>query len=168
MLLRRRMMMDTKKDSAKYPLVNGRHEFSEGSYVEVSNGNHVKLHVLPTQTYINLSNIEQNSTYPGTQLNINNHPEIFTLPAGSQCVLRLKNIQQVNANQRATVNFRAANGAYSSDFNDNINFALVNNVTIERDIKTDFHVGCFLTWNSSSNFDLEFDVEFTVNGERWI
>lgn len=166
--MRRRMMMETKESGAKYPLANGRHEFSEGSYVEVSNGNHVKLHILPTQTYINLSNIEQNSAYPGALLNINNHPEIFTLPAGSHCVLRLKNIQQVNANQRAAVNFRAANGSHSSNFNDDINFSIANNVTIERDMGSDFPVGCFLTWNSSSNFDLEFDVEFTVNGERWI
>ena len=163
------MLMEKDQTSdAKYPLVNGRHEFSDGSYVEVSNGNHVEMHVLSNDALINLSNVFQNTPSTNSYGNINNLPEIFTLPAGSHCVLRLKNIQQVNANKRGTVNFRAANGTYSSNFNDDINFSLVNNVTIERDMGSDFSVGCFLTWNSSSNFDLEFDVELTVNGERWI
>ena len=58
--MRRRMMMDTKKDSAKYPLVNGRHKFSNGGYVEVSNGNHVKIETITSVSYVNLSNVNQN------------------------------------------------------------------------------------------------------------
>lgn len=168
LLQRRRMMMQTEKSGAKYPLANGRHEFSDGSYVEVSNGNHIGMYVLSANTFINLSNVFQNTPATTSYANINNLPEIFILPAESQCVLHLKNIQQVNVNLRATVNFRMAYGTISSNFNDDIYFSQLNDVVIDRNMEDDFHVGCFLIWNQNANFELEFDVEFTVNGERWI
>lgn len=161
--------METEKSCAKYPLVNGRHEFADGSYVEVSRGNHVKIHVDSARgSLINLSNIFQNTVDPKSVGNINNLPTIFTIPAGSHCILQLKNIQQVNATSISTVNFRIAQSSTSLNFNDVIYFSQVDNVKIEREVEITRNIGCFSIWNSGSNFDLEFDVEFTVNGERWI
>ena len=54
--------MQTIESGAKYPLVNGRHEFSDGSYVEISNGNHIMLYKsINGSGYINISDISQNS-----------------------------------------------------------------------------------------------------------
>lgn len=167
-MLRRRMIIETKDPVGKYPLVNGRHEFADGSYVEVSRGNHVKMHVLTGDVFINLSNVFQNTTGPHSYDNINNLPTIFTLPEGSYCILQLKNIQQVNVTKRSTVNFRIAQSNTSLNFNDDIYFSQIDNVIIEREIEVTRNVGCFLLWSSGVNFDLEFDVNFTVNGERWI
>lgn len=166
--MRRRVLMETKESGTKYPLVNGRHEFSDGSYVEVSNGNHVEMYVLSESTFINLSNVFQNSLSATSYNNIDNLPEIFTIPNGSHCTLQLSNADHSPMYSRSTVNFRLADGRTSSNFNEDIYFSQTNNVVIDRDMETDFHVGCFLMWNQGINFKLEFDVEFTVNGERWI
>ena len=41
---RRRLFLDSNKTSdAKYPLINGKHEFNDDSSVEITNGNHVKI-----------------------------------------------------------------------------------------------------------------------------
>lgn len=75
---RRSVMADQVISDAKYPLMNGRHEFSDGSYVEVTNGNHVKI-VGDTSNYasINFTNINNNTDSPQ---NYDNSKQNVTYP----------------------------------------------------------------------------------------
>ena len=166
MLLRRRTMMDTKKDSAKYPLVNGRHNFGNGGYVEVVNGNHVKCATKYVAGYINLSNIFENSVDQNNAANINYKETWITLPAQSVCILKITNILRPNSAANLGINFRAANSNTSLNFSDG-NFTDSEDKIKEVTVLTDTNVGCLFAW-ISAEIQIEFDVEFTVNGERWI
>ena len=72
--MRRRVLMETKESGAKYPLVNGRHEFDNGGYVEVTNGNHARIENVAPTSYVNLSNINQNNEDSSGANNINYLP----------------------------------------------------------------------------------------------
>ena len=166
MLLRRRTMMDTKKDSAKYPLVNGRHEFDNGGYVEVANGNHVRIENVESASYVNLSNINQNGDDSTRPNNINYLPTWVTFPGGSACIFRILNI---NRNNTTTVgiNFRKANQAASLGFSDG-NFTDSEDKIKYVIVQENTDVGCLFVWIGNYLPFIEFDVTLTVNGERWI
>ena len=100
MLLRRRMMCEQQLHAAKYPLVNGRHDFSDGTYVEVTNGHHIKIvgdtsDNIPSRTYasINFTNINNNTYSPQ---NYDNSVQNVTYPLkkGDNIVLKYTNIQK--------------------------------------------------------------------------
>ena len=161
-LLRRRMMMQTAKSGAKYPLVNGRHKLDNGGYVEVSNGNHVHVVSGRQNTYINCSNIEQN-----TETDFSNIPAWFTIPAGAACALRLSNINRYGRQTSAYVNFMKANSTSESDFRtENLADSVdaVTEASFENSEPISFLF--FRPWNYTP--EIEFDVTLTVNGERWI
>ena len=158
--------MDTKKDGAKYPLVNGRHEFSNGGYVEVVNGNHVKCATKYVNGYINLSNIFENSVVQNNAINIDHKETWITLPAQSVCILKITNILRSNSVANLGINFRAANSNTNLNFSDG-NFTDSEDKIKEVTVLTDTNVGCLFAW-ISTEAQIEFDVEFTVNGERWI
>ena len=166
MLLRRRMMMSMKKDSAKYPLVNGRHKFNNGGYVEVTNGNHVKCATKYVDGYINLSNIFENLVVQNNAANINYKETWITLPAQSVCILKITNILRSNSTANLGINFRVANSNTSLNFSDG-NFTDSEDKIKEVTVLTDTNVGCLFAW-ISGEIQIEFNVEFTVNGERWI
>ena len=161
------MMMDTKKDSAKYPLLNGRHKFSNGGYVEVSNGNHVKIETITPASYVNLSNVNQNGDDSTKSKNIDYLPAWVTFPEGSTCIFRILNINRNNTTTVVGLNFRGANKATSLNFsngnftdsNDKIKIVVLNEYT---------EAGCLFIWIGNYTTFMEFDVELTVNGERWI
>ena len=151
--------MDTKEDSAKYPLVNGRHEFLDGNYVEVTNESHVKLYV-DKASYLNISNMFLNSDASNNIQNLNS-PEIFYIPENSTCTLSIKNYHKSgNGNTAfALIESESTYTAYS--------FGTVSSdIEIVRSL-SNISVGCLRVFTSSS-VSCEFDVEFTVNGERWI
>ena len=155
------------KSGAKYPLVNGRHEFSNGSYVEVTNGSHVKIENIANNSCVNLSNINQNSSVSSNMNNINYLPIWITLPEQSDCVLKILNINRMGPATNIGINFKKADAAQSLGFS-NGNFAdsedKIKQVTIEEDTG----VGCLFIWIKNYTQHIEFDIEFTVNGERWI
>lgn len=159
-------MTETKRAGAKYPLVNGRHNFNNGGYVEVANGNHVKCATKYVDGYINLSNIFENSPAQNNASNINHKETWITLPAQSVCVLKITNIVRSNNNAYVGINFRAANSNASLNFSDG-NFTDSEDKIKEVTISTDTDVGCLFSW-ISREIQIEFNVEFTVNGERWI
>ena len=176
MLLRRRMMMDTKKDSAKYPLVNGQFgfgiwgDFNAYATMTISNGSHVRIDrtdkILDGNWYINLSNGNENGYSPTSETNINNKSTKFTLNRGDNCTLKIRNIM---SNSNATFAFDLRSGHASLGFNTGDSDSLsdrIKNVVIE---KVE-NVGCLFMYIKQFDPDtyIEFDVEFTVNGERWI
>lgn len=94
------------ESGAKYPLVNGRHEFSDGSYVEISNGNHIMFYKsINGGGYINISDISQNSDTIDNVKNINYKPKIYTIPAGVQTRFEVKNVKGIG-DYDAQTNFR--------------------------------------------------------------
>lgn len=159
-------MMQTEKSCAKYPLVNGRHNFDNGGYVEVANGNHVKCATKYVDGHINFSNIFENSVSQNSVSNINYKETWITLPAQSVCVLKITNIVRSNSTAKLGIDFRAANSNTNLNFSDG-NFTDSEDKIKEVTILTDTNVGCLFTW-ISGEIQIEFDVEFTVNGERWI
>ena len=158
--------MQTAKSGAKYPLVNGRHEFNNGGYVEVTNGNHVKCETKYVNAYINFSNIFGNSVVQNNAGNINYKETWITLPAQSVCILKITNILRSNSAVNLGINFRAANSNTNLNFSDG-NFTDSEDKIKEVTVLTDTNVGCLFAW-ISGEIQIEFDVEFTVNGERWI
>ena len=166
-LLRRRMMMQTMESGAKYPLVNGRHEFDNGGYVEVTNGNHVRIENVAQASYVNLSNINQNNENSSGDNNINYLPVWITLPAQSTCIFKILNIVRNGTATVIGVNFRKANAAQSLGFS-NGNFTDSNDKIKYVTVNEDTDVGCLFIWIGNYTPYIEFDVELTVNGERWI
>lgn len=171
--MRRRMMMQTEKSGAKYPLVNGRHEFDDGTYVEISDGNHVMLYrgnAVGSRS-VNLSNILQNGNTSSSNSNINNKPPIYTIPSGVQTKFEVKNIHGTGGMLIET-NFRLANSIISGSYHTGQFSALnpENNTIASVVLEAAEDVGClFLYQVGGANGNvIEFDVEFTVNGERWI
>lgn len=144
----------------RYPFVDGKWTYSNGDWIEISNGNHVHYKANNTKTYLNLSNIKQNTANASDTANINGHPAMFTIPAGAECLLTVSNV----SGYLNDANFRLANAAASSTFfvGDIKNISTVS-LTAEDAIS----IGCFFTYISKAT-ECEFDIEFTVNGERWI
>lgn len=155
----RRRMMQTKKFGAKYPLVNGRHEFSFGNYVEVTNGNRVKFNV-DKASYLNISNIFLNTDSSNNIQNINSS-EIFFIPENSDCHLSVKNFQKERISNVALALIKSESTSTTYSFGN-----ITNDVEIERSL-SNISVGCLRIFANGSG-SCEFDIEFTVDGERWI
>lgn len=171
--MRRRMMMETEKSCAKYPLVNGRHEFADGSYVEVTNGNHVKIvgdtsDNIPAQTYasINFTNINNNTDSPQNYDNSNQNTT-YPLRYWDTVVLKYTNIQK---------DF-VSNFGFNGYIANSIKQAGLNTIgtpdTTEDRIENillmqNKNVGALFCYNSVLGGAMEFDVSMEVNGERWI
>lgn len=170
--MRRRMMIQSNgKSGAKYPLVNGRHEFDDGTYVEISDGNHVMLYRgnVTGSRFVNLSNVLQNVNMSNS--NVNNKPLIYTIPSGVQTKFEVKNVHGTGGMLIET-NFRLANSSISGSYHTG-QFSVLNpenNTIASVVLEAAEDVGClFLYQAGGSNGNvIEFDVEFTVNGERWI
>ena len=108
--------MQTAKSGAKYPLVNGRHEFSEGSYIVISNENHIMLYKSTYGSgFINISDISQNSDAIDNRQNINYKPKIYTIPAGVQTRFEVKNVKGIG-DYNAQTNFRLSEQNISGSF----------------------------------------------------
>ena len=169
--MRRRVLMETKESGAKYPLVNGRHEFSDGSYVEVTNGNHILFFKnISNSAYVNLSNIFQNTTLSSQPSNIYSKPKIYTIPSEKLLKFEIKNVQGTGDYEGET-NFKLANSQASGSLHTG-KFTINNpqfNTIVEKILDTPEDAGClFLYSYMAARNQIEFDVEFTVNGERWI
>lgn len=170
-LLRRRMMMQTMESGAKYPLVNGRHEFSDGSYVEISNGNHVYISKnVNGGAYINISNIFQNGIDAAHDTNINEKPTMYIVPSGKPAEFYIKNVKGVGLYDGQT-NFRISEERVSGSFKTGT-FNTSNpefNTTVKKTLSDPEDVGCLFVYSTMpKGASIEFDVEFYVNGERWI
>ena len=163
--------MQTMESGAKYPLVNGRHEFSDGSYVEISNGNHIMFYKSTNvDGYIHISDISQNSDRIDNIQNINYKPKIYTIPAGVQTRFEVKNVKGIGSYDAQT-NFRLSEQNISGSFKTG-SFTYNNpefNTVVLKILENPEDVGClFIYSDMPAGAQVEFDVQFTVNGERWI
>ena len=167
MLRRRSVMADQVISDAKYPLMNGRHEFSDGSYVEVTNGNHVKI-VGDTSNYasINFTNIN-NNTY--SLQNYGNSAQNTTYPLrnGDTVVLKYTNIQKDFVSNFG-FNGYIANSTASARLN-TIGTPVTTEDRTENIVLTqNKEVGALFCYSSVLDGTMEYDVSMEVNGERWI
>lgn len=173
MLLRRRMMCEQQLKMAKYPLVNGRHDFSDGSYVEVTNGNHVKIvgytsNNIPTRTYasVNITNI-YNNTFSPQNFDNSNQNTTYPLRNGDTVVLEYTNIKK-DFISNFGFNGYIANSRVSAGLN-TIGTPVTTEDRTENIVLTqNKDVGALLCFNSVLDGTMEFDVSMEVNGERWI
>ncbi len=163
--------METKESGAKYPLVNGRHEFSEGSYIEISNENHIMFYKSTKGGgYINISDISQNTKSIGDIQNINYKPKIYTIPAGVQTRFEVKNVKGIG-DYDAQTNFRLSERNISGSFKTG-GFTYNNpefNTVVLKTLENPEDVGCLFIYSAMpAGAQVEFDVQFTVDDERWI
>ena len=159
------------KSGAKYPLVNGRHEFSDGSYVEISNENHIMFYKSTSGLgFINISDISQNSDTIDSVQNINFKPKIYTIPAGVQTRFEVKNVKGIGGYDAQT-NFRLSKRNISGSFKTG-SFTYNNpefNTVVLKTLENPEDVGCLFIYSpAAAGAQVEFDVQFTVDGERWI
>lgn len=175
-LLRRRMMMQqAEKSGAKYPLVNGTKVFDK-AILEITNGNHVNFSITDTNydAYINISDITENTENIGKSVNVGlggSLSEKFALKKGDVCELRLKNISRTDGgNGMGTCTFNA----YDISGN-NLAMRIGDVVSSEerytsKTMDADRSFGCvfFYIYQPKKGETLEFDVEFCVNGERYV
>ena len=174
--MRRRMMMQATESGAKYPLVNGQFgfgiwgDFNAYATMTISNGSHIRIDrtdkTINGVWYINLSNGNENGYSPTSVTNINNKSTKFILNPGDNCTLKVTNIM---SNSDAVFAFDLRNANTSLGFNTGDSDSLsdrIKNVVIE---KVE-NVECLFMYIKQFDPDtyIEFDVEFTVNGERWI
>ena len=170
--MRRRMMMQIIESGAKYPLVNGRHDFYDGSFVEISNGNHAYISKnFNGSAYINISDIFQNGI-DATHINenINRKPTMYIIPSGKPAEFYIKNVKGVGLYDGQT-NFRISDEMVSGSFKTGT-FNTSNpefNTTVKKTLSDPEDVGCLFVYSlMPKGASIEFDVEFYVNGERWI
>lgn len=166
-MLRRRMMVQMDK-AALYPLHNGSMS-AEDIHLDITSGNHVKLSYIgewehTSAVYGNL----HTGALSGSPDIVNNQPLLFTLPAGKTAVLRLYNIVNTD-NVRFAVNVRQANGSNSGPLSTG-NQAHTGEVTATAAPDSTFNVSCLFLYSAHimSHAAIEFDVELTVDGERFI
>lgn len=149
-----------KNSAPLYPFKNGKWTFSNGEWIEITNGNHVHCYAKSTKGFFNLSDIEQNTTTATDASNINNKPKWFTIPSGSVCELTISNL----SGYLNDANFRLAEESTSGTFfvGQSKNTYSVSLTTTE-----DIDIGCFFTYINKTG-ETEFDITFTVDGVRWI
>lgn len=173
-MIRRRIMMLAQQtgSGAKYPLVNGTKIFDK-AILETTNGNHVKFSLTNGnyEAYINISDINENTSTIGLPSNTKNTSEKFALKRGDVVEYRLKNIIRTDGgNGLGTISC-----AIYSTSGTNIGIKIQNVVTTDemtasKTIDADVSAGCmmFYMYQPKAGETLEFDVEFLVNGERYV
>ena len=166
-------------DIGRYPLKNGISNFTDGTKLTVSGGNHVKLERgTAFNGFANISDYERNSNNPTSNASaINNLPAFANVQSGDNVKIRLKNISisttSVSGHNYFSFGVRTANASVSIP-----NFTIGNQMTysnydegINVDATIDNTVGCgcvFIYLSDVGLKTMEFDVEITVNGIKWV
>ena len=169
---RRRMMMES-RSKTKYPFINGNFKFtSQNTQIIVSNGNHVKINnMYGVTSFINLSNIFQNTGNIESQDNVTQKPKLFTLNQGDICELKILNLTRILTNGTFifAFNFKEANGSSSLEFGTG-NTTDLSDKIVNVTVQNTEDIGCLFMYAvvTTQITTFEFDVEFYVNGERWI
>lgn len=145
------MLMQDIKNKVLYPLKNGVYE-SSGYTIEITNNNHVKAKGSIKES-VNLTRLGEN---------INFQPEWFSLEKHDICELILKNCI-VSRDRAVHSNFRMANTNISSVFLIEINKG---QNTKQIAMNTKQSIGCFFLY-FQLNAEIEFDIEFWINGIRY-
>lgn len=157
---------------APYALINGTYTGGGGT-LTISNGNHVKIDLIePLSTIaLNLSDVTANIGSLGNTVNWISDKEIFTLSAGDVVTRKLTNVTTtIEGNLSSSFNlFKVSGGevrfGYDIIYTSGSEFEAT--ITISADCSIAM-LGCWISTGSQFPATIEFDVELTVNGERYI
>ena len=163
---------------ALYPLTNASHVFDNSLIATVSDGNHVSLSAPSAITatannatlYVNLSSLSQNGTATNSGNVSLGTTELFTFPVGSEVVLTLKNIVSNGVTLGAngySVALRDASKTYLKIQNATAFTEQTASKTPEANA-TIYNVFLFFCGTFEEGATISFDIELTVDGERWI
>ena len=136
------------------------YQFIDDTYAgfTITNGNHVKIK----------GNAYSLNSLSNLRMQVNNAPTWFTVPSGAECILKIRNMIGTCPTMFA-MNFRQANAAISSAFLGTGNKTKIDDITKTVTTTEAENLSCFFIYfNNYSFIDMEFDVEFYVNNERWI
>lgn len=173
--MRRRELFSKHLSGALYPFENGSKTFTTQSEtsVTVTSGNHIYLNVPKIYTnngegeLVNLSHISKNSNNARGSVNnscINNQPVWFTIPSGAECTTKLLNVSIISGTKVPSMNFRIANTSLGPSPTLGVN---PDSYETSGVLTADTSMGCFYAYIPEI-MTVEFDIEFYVNGERWI
>lgn len=137
------------------------------NYVNITNGNHVKISGDNSSANwylnVNLSSLATNG-----QNSANVTDTWFTVPAGAECELKVLNVACGNWNTTNTnINIKSAGVGFIVVNLKDIETATERSATATATADTAVNI-CDISFMKSDGGYLEFDIEFYVNGERWI
>lgn len=168
-----------------HPMVQGTHTFSDGSTITVSK-NHVSIYIGANHTsssgvgaYFNLSDITENSTDITSQSsNVDNKASKFAIPNGATVTYSMKNIVAsagLSVPNLASWSTRVANGTGAiqtgiSSGNVDISASPIADISHTITMTAAKNLGCLFNYIAQPTYGgtLEYDIEFTVNGERYV
>ena len=158
-----------------YPLESGTAEFTDGTTLEVTNGNHIKL--LRGTSYNGFSNVgkvSENSDNPTANTNaVNNQPEFARLYIGDNVKLNITNIKYDTTATAPSmywaIGLREANGSTAVISTGNVTTHNNDDVLKEFDIEQEKGCGSiFLYLSDSLCKSFECDIEIIVNETKWV
>ena len=173
--------------SPAYALQNGSITFNDGVKVTITNGKHIFIETTNTigtesssDGLVNLSDISVNTSalHSNGATAVNNRSTLFTLPANSNVVMSTKNVivdedafysSSQSVEGEIALNLRKASSTQSA-----LTAISVKQSSGEQSgtnsINSATNIGCaFMYLNRiNANKSIEFDLEVTVNGVRWI
>lgn len=158
------------EETAPYALINGE-ATDDGSVITITNGNHVRVEfVHGTQRYLNLSNINANNAMSDSS-NVAYSTKLFDIKSGDVVVRTIKNLTATGdavSDKSMSVNLMTATGELKFG---NLRYDAgehVGTVTATQD----YEVGLVCAWCNANGYVttgvVEFDLELTVNGEKYI
>lgn len=166
-------------DIARYPLKNGAHNFTDGTILTITNGNHVKLERGTSFSgFANLSDYEKNTNNPTSNNSaVNNLPAFANLQAGDDVKLKIKNISITTSsnsgNYYFSIGVRTANASATiPNFSTGNKYTYLNydaGIEVDVSIESDVGCGCVFAYIADNKLQtIEFDMEITVNGIKWV
>ena len=158
-----------------YPLESGTAEFTDGTTLEVSNGNHIKLtRGTSYNGFSNIGKVSENSDNPTANTNaVNNQPEFARLYIGDNVKLNITNIKYDTTATAPSmywaIGLREANGSTAVISTGNVTTHNNDDVLKEFDIEQEKGCGSiFLYLSDSLCKSFECDIEIIVNETKWV
>lgn len=154
-----------------YPLADGTHTFTNGS-VSVTNGNHIEISRTvggTTNSYAELYPLDANGTSIMDSANRKRvSDKWFSIKAGDEWVLELKNFRSSNTGQKMTINFLGTTYNKTAYVMSTEQFTRSNtDKSFSGTFQSDDDIGSLSTWFASFASTISFDIEFYVNGSRY-
>lgn len=158
-----------------YPLESGTAEFTDGTTLEVSNGNHIKLtRGTSYNGFSNIGKVSENSDNPTANTNaVNNQPEFARLYIGDNVKLNITNIKYDTTATAPSmywaIGLREANGSTAVISTGNVTSHNNDDVLMDFEIEQDKGCGSiFLYLSDYLCKSFECDIEIIVNETKWV
>ena len=165
-----------------YSFINGTHIFSDGSILTISNGNHVKYECESTHkgndganplfALNNINGIAHEHNGVNNAASMWGNPPLFNIPANSSIIYTLKNFSKTSdGTHLLEFNIgKEGNSVIDKLFSTSVTLNNENSFSVQKNVAENFKVQCFYVFFNTceSHVTYEFDLEFTINGKRYI